>query len=321
MSHFTVVVVGSDVEEQMEPYAEQEAKEEFLQFEDTEDESLEAYKNKEVDIVVLADGSLHNKYEEQFRQYDSRNFNSEYIYPEDSTMRKGKFTELYATFEEFMEMWHGTKKRDEKTGRYGYWNNPNAKWDWYSVGGRWTGYFKPKAGAVGELGQPGAFNNQPKSGYVDVIQLKDIDIEGMKKDAEKEANETYDKIEKILMGRKYPSWKEIREKHGDENIDAAREEFNNHEVVQDFNKNQFYIFGDFYEEYGQSREEYVNKCKNGVMVPYAVVKDGKWYQKGEMGWFGMSSDEMTQDEWNQHFWDLMNSLAPETELTLLDCHI
>lgn len=30
---------------------------------------------------------------------------------------------------------------DMATGERGYWYNPNAKWDWYEIGGRWSGYF------------------------------------------------------------------------------------------------------------------------------------------------------------------------------------
>lgn len=142
----------------------------------------------------------------------------------------------------------------------------------------------------------------------------------MKKVAIKEANETYDKIESILNGRTYPSWKDIREKHGD-NLDAAREEYHSHEVVKAFSEASFHIWGDFYEEYGYSREEFVKRCENRTMVPFAVVKDGQWYQKGDMGWWGMTSNEISQDEWNDKFGELINSLDPETQLTLVDCHI
>lgn len=31
---------------------------------------------------------------------------------------------------------------DEKTNKRGYWTNPNAKWDWYTVGGRWPNEIK-----------------------------------------------------------------------------------------------------------------------------------------------------------------------------------
>ena len=321
MSHFTVIVVGSNVVEQMEPYAEQDFDEQYAKFEDTEDNSLEEYKNKEVDIVVLADGSLHNKYEEQFRHYDSKSFSSNYTYPEGAVIRKGKFTELYPTFEEYMAEWNGSSHRDAKMGRYGYWHNPNSRWDWWIPGGRWMGFFKAKEGSYGEVGEPGAFDNKAKDGWVDSIKLKDIDIEGMLEESIKEANETYDKLESILKGRPLPSWNAIRDKHGVENIEAARSEYNSLQVVKDFHEAKFHVFGDFVETFCNSREEYVEKCKNQTMVPYAVVKDGKWYQKGEMGWWGMSNDEMSQDEWNKKFWEMINSLDPETELNLLDCHI
>ena len=320
MSHFTVIVIGSDVDEQMAPYSEQDAEEQYLVFNDTEEENLNDYNNKEVDIVVFTDGSLHNKYEEQFRKYDPKNFGSNYVYPDDAVVRTGKFAELYPTFEDYMEGWCGSESRDEKTGRYGYWHNPNSKWDWWVNGGRWSGFFKPKAGAVGYLGEPGAFGNKPTEGWVDSIKLKDIDVEGMLEASVKEANETYDKLEAILKGRPLPSWNAIREKHG-ENIDAARAEYNSLQVVKDFNEANFHIWGDLVETFCNSREEYIEKCKNQTMVPYAVVKDGKWYQKGEMGWWGMSNDEMSQDEWNKKFWEMINSLDPETELNLLDCHI
>lgn len=320
MSHFTVVVIGSDVDEQMEPYTEQDFTEKFEEFEDIENDSLDEYKNKEADIVVLADGSIHTKYDNQFKNANLADYRTKYIYPVDSIVRKGKFTELFSTFEEYMEVWHGTSERDKKTGRYGHWFNPNAKYDYYQLGGRWTGYFKPNAGATGELGRSGAFDNKPTKGWVDNIAVGDIDVEGMQEEAVREANETYDKLEEVLQGRELPSWTKIHEKHG-EDIDAARNEYNDNEVVKDLNKVDFFIMGDFVEVFGPNRKEYIARQKNQTMVPFAVVKDGKWYQKGEMGWWGMSTDEMTQDEWNTKFWEMIKGLQPETELTLLDCHI
>jgi hypothetical protein len=320
MSHFAVIVIGSDFDEQLAPYAEQDADPQYLQFEDTEDDNLDEYQNKDVDIVVLVDGSLHNKYEEQFKQINAKTFSSDYIYPEGSVIRQGKFSELYPTFEEFMEGWHGTSERDDVENRYGYWNNPNAQWDWYSLGGRWTGYFKPKAGATGELGRSGVFDNKPNEGWVDSIAVGDIDIEGMQAEAVREANETYDKLEKVLQGRELPSWTKIREKHG-EDIESARDEYNSLETVKDLNKADFFLMGDFVEVFGPNREEYIARQKNRTMVPFAVVKDGKWYQKGEMGWWGCSTDEMTQYEWNTKFWEMIKALPPETELNLIDCHI
>lgn len=324
MSHFTVIVIGNDVEEQLEPYAEQEFEEKYGVFKDTEEESLQEYLNGDVEIVTLSNGEKYSKYNQMFRDFNAKTFKKDTLYPEGSTLSTGKFTELYPTFEEFMSGWHGTSERDSKTGKYGYWHNPQAKWDWYQVGGRWSGFFKLKQGfeqfAEAKIGLPGAFGNKPKNGWVDSIQLQYIDIEGMQNDAIKEAHETYDKIESILKGRTFPSWIETVNKYKD-NIDLAREEYNSNLIVKDFNEANFHIWGDFYEDFGHSRQEYVEKCQNSVMVPYAVVKDGKWFQKGEMGWWGMSNDEMSQDEWNKKFWDMIKSLDPKTQLTLVDCHI
>jgi hypothetical protein len=38
--------------------------------------------------------------------------------------------------------------------------NPNSKWDWYSLGGRWSGLIKLKEGANGVVGKPGVGDNE-----------------------------------------------------------------------------------------------------------------------------------------------------------------
>ncbi len=40
-------------------------------------------------------------------------------------------------------------ERDPETGLYGYWDNPNAQWDWYHVGGRWYGLIEANVGGHG----------------------------------------------------------------------------------------------------------------------------------------------------------------------------
>jgi len=44
--------------------------------------------------------------------------------------------QAYATIEEFAEAWHGREKTAD--GKFGYWENPNKKWDWWTIGGRWA---------------------------------------------------------------------------------------------------------------------------------------------------------------------------------------
>ncbi|ACC98533.1 hypothetical protein Emin_0980 [Elusimicrobium minutum Pei191] len=74
--------------------------------------------------------------------------------------------------------------------------NPNAKWDWFVVGGRWSGFFKLKEGAEGILGKKGVMgaNRNHKPGYADIAKKKDIDFASMEETASKKAAEVYDKV-------------------------------------------------------------------------------------------------------------------------------
>lgn len=65
--------------------------------------------------------------------------------------------------------------------------NPKSKWDWYSVGGRWMGYFKAKPGVKFATGRPGVFDNEAKPGFADVIRKDDVDWEGMAYDMAEDA--------------------------------------------------------------------------------------------------------------------------------------
>lgn len=330
MSHFTVIVVGEkNLQEVMAPFEESPKNPETSEFcvfvnKSKDEEELKEYNTKTIEIVELH-GVKYSRYSDEVRQYE-KDVNPNDILsdkvlelPEGSAQYKGPISLVYPTFEEYLSDWCGYQY-DEKQGGYGYWKNPNAKWDWYQVGGRWTGFFKGKKNVKGSTGNPGLMTSAAKKGYFDQIRIKDIDFEGIEKEAIESANETYDKIEKILKGRVYPSWKEIREKHG-EDINAAREEYRNHEVVKDFDNAKFFIWGDFYEEYAASREEYVEKCRVRAIVPFAFIKDGEWVEKGQMGWFGMASNEKEQGDWNKEFYEMIKSLPEDTLLTVVDCHI
>lgn len=74
------------------------------------------------------------------------------------------------------------------------------------------------------------------------------------------------------------------------------------------------------DEFGFDEEAYVQKCRGRALVPYALIKDGKWYAKGEMGWWGISTDEKEGDKWSEEVARLYDDLPPDTMLTLVDCH-
>ena len=62
-------------------------------------------------------------------------------------------------------------------------------------------------------------------------------------------------------------------------------------------------------------------------VPFAyVTSDGKWHERGKMGWWAIVSDEKDQDEWEAEYRETIRKyLSPEfdkqIEVTVVDCHI
>lgn len=66
----------------------------------------------------------------------------------------------------------------------------------------------------------------------------------------------------------------------------------------------------------------VSELNSDIRTPYAFVDlDGAWKQKGKMGWFGMSNDEMTQEEWDEAYRNELDALPKDTWLIMVDCHI
>jgi hypothetical protein len=207
--------------------------------------------------------------------------------------------------------------------------NPDRKWDWYSVGGRWNGYFKLKPMTMGVLGTPGL--QTMNSDYepagedrADMIMKGDIDIDGMRWEAGEEAAKTYNTFLDVTRDLPLPlTWKQVQERNTtDGKVDwgAAREQFNSQPMIEALRSNRETIWFDI-ENFMCSKETYVERARNGALATFAVVKDGKWYQRGNMGWWGMVSDEEDRDTWYKQFSDLIDGLPDDTLLTVVDCHI
>lgn len=71
-----------------------------------------------------------------------------------------------------------------------------------------------------------------------------------------------------------------------------------------------------------------NECKvsqvdmDKIGIPYAYVDtNGNWYSRGEMGWFGVSSNDKDENSWDDEFKKFINNQNKSTIVTLVDCHI
>ncbi|MCR5658944.1 MAG: hypothetical protein K6G25_06420 [Bacteroidales bacterium] len=57
------------------------------------------------------------------------------------------------------------------------------------------------------------------------------------------------------------------------------------------------------------------------LLTFAVVKNGEWFERGEMGWWAAVSNEKDKDVWESEVRELLKDLSDDTLLTVMDCHI
>lgn len=139
MSHFTLTTLTTyegneeELEELLEPYYEQiENDSPYAEFVDKTDEVQNGWD------ALIADKT-----------------------PNELEVRNNVGVLEYKTMEEYAREYHNYIQNED--GRWGYMANPNAKWDWWVIGGRWKDSLLHKDGT-----------------RCDTCQLKNIDWEGMK---------------------------------------------------------------------------------------------------------------------------------------------
>jgi hypothetical protein len=294
VSHFTVLVIGDDPEDQLAPYHEFECtgrSDKYVQDLDETEYLRNFYETRTTSMLKDVDGKYHKPYQDCFFReptedeakllgnFGSGSMDGIHYRSQDWGDGKGYRSKVHflpdgfesvdvpykeiMTFTEFVrdcECRHlvafGDTPNLDGDHKYGYallddkgdvWKvinrtNPNRKWDWYLLGGRWQGFFKLKEGAKGKVGKAGIFADELEAGYADQAYKDDIDFEIMKSE-----------------GKGY--------------------------------------------------------------VTFAVIKDGQWFERGSMGWWGHVSDETDKDEWESKFSAMLDEIPGDTLLSVFDCHI
>ena len=57
------------------------------------------------------------------------------------------------------------------------------------------------------------------------------------------------------------------------------------------------------------------------IIPFAIVKDGHWYEKGQMGWWAVVLNEKDDHIWEEEVKKLLEGLSEDTIISIYDCHI
>jgi len=300
MSHFTVMVFGDNVESLLEPY----------------DENM--------NIPKYSKGVVSEKEKEEFSKY--------YIESEPA-LKNLTFDQLYKLKG---NDWNDNSWEKDENGLYIEYStyNPNSKWDWYSIGGRWSGFFKLKEGKKGEIGEPGFLSNPVEEGYADSTIKSNIDVEGMRNSIESYYRKKWKFVNKYIKGLTLEkTWESLLEKSNKEesySLDDARKEYYNQPIIIAFGEamkedqkteNRLLdLFSDV-KEYVCTEEEYAQLGRDSALTPYAYLNENGWFQRGEMGWWGIARDEQTISYWNKYFNEMFDKLPDDTKITLVDCHI
>lgn len=320
VSHFSVLVITDReptnylLTKILQPWHEYECtgKEDQYVIDVDVTEDCEKTFNKPQKVVQLEDGSVHDYYDEQFWKPENDDkfapkafslpFGGRLIedMPADEARKHGIG---YKDMEDCVESEWGGFIRDGRCYRK---TNPNKKWDWWVVGGRWSGMLEP---------------------YGDSVRLGDMDIPAMQ-DAEVAVKlPEYDVFQAIVAGRPAPDWDTVREETvaAGGTIEQAREKYWNDPVILDLKAaplfKERWDLNRAVKQMNCTREKFIERTRKQTLQSFAVVKDGKWYERGDMGWWGVVIDEKDIDTWDDEFTKMIESLPPDTWLTVVDCHI
>ena len=197
-----------------------------------------------------------------------------------------------SSFAEFVE--DDEHDLDETTGKRGFWHNPNARWDWYTVGGRWRGLLKLLEGKTGRYGNEYTEEERKelKDDHCDSALVNDCDFS-----ASEEAWQNAVRVWEIIV-------------EGRERTEEEKGQFLGIYTAQ------YYL-----DQYG-TKENYARQ--QSMFLPFAfVTADGEWNETGRMGWWAMS--DATADS-RESFVSAFQAYLEEARkqnltITMVDCHI
>lgn len=286
MSHFTVLVTGNNPEKQLEPFSENLKMVPYV-ISDVTDEGKQSFLNT-------------------YRTYDPKRTYARLTIEEVERNKLRTFEELY---NEYGNDWNYNSWEI----RDGEWveistRNPNSKWDWYVRGGRWDGFLRLNNGSCAN------------SAY-----KRDVSFEAKSNDHAQKAREEYIAVQSLFPDGMIPtiehSWESLGDVYSDvterrnaywsqNSVVLWAETIRNADNTLRYHKQ---------EDFQCSIEEYVKRAYDAANVTFAVLHEGKWYERGEMGWWTMVHNEKT--DWDVEFNNLIKGLPDHTLLTVFDCHI
>lgn len=280
MSHYTVAVITdklNKIGEMLAPYSENMKVEPYV--DETKEAIINSAKERKERVLQRKEKG------EELDKYDIEYLNAN-------------------TDEELYKLQIYEDESYDKNGNHLTTYNPNSKWDWYEIGGRWNKILLVKEEVKDiEEGTPSwgnldSINKKAPEGFkwVTGAKIKDIEFEKAI-----EFNNTYNKSIRF--------WELYVE--GQKPQNEEEKEMFKWEIY----RKEYYI-----ERY-ETKENYAKI--NSTFTTWALLDEKGWHEKGKMGWFAMAND--TKDSellFIEKFTETIQK--PENQdkyLVIVDCHI
>lgn len=213
--------------------------------------------------------------------------------------------EDYPTFEVFARDYYGKDAPDEKTGRYGYWKNPNQKWDWFEIGGRWRNKLLLTDGDAA------------------VARISDLDFAKAAAQAAIRARKFYAEYQDLANGKEWSIFEGPREtalKLGLLDVKDESELTGEEWRVRPWRNGETRV--DVLSPVTLDEVMLNYQAFFNPLTTYARVENRKWVACGEMGWFGFSDSESgSLLAYYQDFLTWLTSGNQDDIVVVVDCHI
>ncbi len=305
MRHFKIYIIGENINEQLLPYHQYEYTDYNNQYVVDIDITKEVIKEFESTITNKSDiidinnltNELKTLYHEELEKFIKTDYDLSLlpiINPNIDIIEEFKYGYYCKDNNGFIS------KIIKRT-------NPNYKWDWYEIGGRWENEF---------LLNDGSFTNSAKRGL--------IDFEQMLKYSKQYCAELWDKVQQITEGKKWDSLNEIIKRviltlpdmpgniKLNNTIVITKHEYLKQPIVNKIHDSNISNNGIYIDDYLLDKEVFINKHQYYKISPFASIIDGKWIEHDK---------DIPEVDWNKQIFDILTSLNDDVLITVIDCHI
>jgi len=340
MTHFSVLVripsrfdtasaLSVELNSIMEPYQEHactgECPVEFMEFDDAEDELRQNYENDaeewvRVKVGERKDARLVRPWDEMFRVPGSFGVGTGTHHAPDNLRRiEIPFRTLYATLEDYAADYEGHKGRDPIKNRFGRWENPNKKWD----------YWRPLDKRI-----------PARVGDTDCARIDELDGDRVAVLTKERLGKAWGQISRIRTGgsgdKADAFWEfDARNAANDFGVlqcvkaDALTEEQRTRYRVEKQKRQDALEVLDLWDDRITEEDfhtRFASRCH--PLRAWARVERGDgwgntvWTEPAEMGWWAMHGASLDdRDRYDREFIEWLRSGDQRDHVVMLDCHI